>query len=127
MPWSFLQSHNTHLVCLPSLRSGDVQHLRGRRIALRVHTLPRGHVLCRQRRVLLRGVPALRRGVFQRARRHILRVHRFHVPGGQVRKRRRRVRAVLARDGVHRGGAGRAAAVLLEREHVRGERGGGVG
>jgi hypothetical protein len=44
-----------------------------------------------------------------------------HLPGWILLPRRRRVQyLVLPRGGVHCGGAGRAAAVLLEGEHARG-------
>jgi len=86
--------------------------------------LPRGNVLHRFWCPLLHP---LRCGILQRRGRHLLRVHRVHVPRGHVRKRYRRVRAVLARHRVHRSRAVHAAAVLLEREHAGWEWGGGVG
>ena len=89
--------------------------------------LPRGNVLYRFWRPLLCGLHPLRCGILQRRGRHLLRVHRVHVPCGYVRKRYLRVRALLSRHRVHRARAVRAAAVLLECEHAGGERGGGVG
>jgi hypothetical protein len=92
-----------------------------------LHSLRCGLVLYFCGCAVFRCVHPLRCGLLQPRERHLLCVHRVHLPRGHVRKRARGVRRVLPRHRVHRSRAVRAAAVLLEREHTCGERGGGVG
>ena len=82
--------------------------------------LPHRHVLCGWRR----GQRALPRGRLQPRGRHLLHVHRVNVPRRHVRQRACVLCRVLPRNRLHRGWAVRAAALLLEREHAGGQRGG---
>ena len=98
-----------------------------RAVELSLLAVPRGHVRQCARRDLGFCLCALRAWKFQRAGRGELYVHSGDVPGRDVCECDGRVRAVQPRDGVQRGGADRAAAVLLECKYARGERECGVG